>query len=286
MDDHSNEQQKLVKELNDHVQKYPINLAFPASIQSKVKKENNKGEKNVGSVRTDKDLINLRLLESGVLFDDGQNLGEATISLSNFVSRMKETGFYNDVQVNISHDPEQNDSTNDSDDLNAKSSNDSVRRNIPSIPCKLNVILDEKKWYHVYIGGGIKHESMENGGNTYLPKVQFETNASLLNIRGFTDDTKISYSIDQTASADFFLSYNAPLFSLFPKHSPLYNRVLLSSTNGSDIHFSGKAGVHMEDYEWTRSYKQLNRGIQLNVSNRSGISDMVSTSGAVIHLSQ
>lgn len=260
---------KLVRELNDHIQKYPINLTFPASVSRSNNDANDDGKsgKPSNALRTDSEFVNLRLLESGVLFEDGQNLGEVTGSIADFVSDMKQTGCYNNVQVKLSLDK----------DSVLEENRNAETKGGTRLPCKLDVQLDEKKWYKLYIGGGIKHESMEqSSSSSNLPKVQFETNASLINLRGLTDNTTLSYSIDQTASSDLFLSYDAPLFSIFPRYSPLYNFILLSSEKGTETHFNAKAGINMDDYEWTRSYKQFNRGLQLTLSNRPGVADMVS----------
>jgi len=259
---------QLVHELNDHIQNFPINLSFPATVSSSSASDsNNQNKENeLKPLRTDPEFVNLKLLESGLLFDEGQNLGVASASIANFVSTLKGTGCYENVRVKLSLDP--NKDEND-DETNQKTSNESR-----SLPCAINVELEEKKWYKLYIGGGIKQDSLNNTSN--IPKVQFESNASLINLRGLTDNTTLSYSIDQTASTEIFLSHDTPLFSIFPKYSTLYNYILLSQEKGTEPHFNAKAGIHMDDYEWTSSYQQFNRGLQLTMSNRPGVADMVS----------
>lgn len=262
------QREQLVQELNDHIQNYPVNITFPASVSNSDSGNSNSqsNEKKSKPIRTDPEVVNLKLLESGLLFEDGQNLSEASASIADFVSTMKNTGCYDNVQVRLSLD--QNKEVNDDN------SNEGESNKNRALPCSINVELEEKKWYKLYVGGGIKQDSLTNSTN--IPKVQFETNASLINLRGLTDKTTLSYSIDQSAATEIFLSHDTPLFSIFPKYSTLYNYVLLSQEKGTEPHFSARAGIHMDDYEWTSSYKQLNRGIQLIMSNCPGVPDMVS----------
>ena len=95
-------QAELEQKLNEHVQGYPLNLAFPANVLSpdtaaaatadnddfasgnKAGGDNaSKEASTTGSApRTTDDFVNHRLLESGVLFDDLQSLGEASAAVA------------------------------------------------------------------------------------------------------------------------------------------------------------------------------------------------------------
>ena len=108
---------------------------------------------------------------------------------------------------------------------------------------RLDILLEEKKWYKLYIGGGIKHDSKDMGLQTLGvgagPKVQFETNISLLNLHGCTDRTTASYAVDQASTTTLTLTHDAPLYSFFSKDGLIQEKVLMSSS-GSRTHGSLK----------------------------------------------
>lgn len=269
--DEDKESEQMVKELNLHAQNIPINLKFPAEVISSEKSD----QKNSGRItRTKAEFVNLRLLESGVLFDDSQTFRESATGVSEFISNLQETGCYDGVKVMYDVGEKEQLLTTETKDATDAGTDQGRSQTAPvntkPLLSSLKVVLDEKKWYKLYIGGGLKQTSLDgidSGSSSNLPKVQFETNASLLNLRGVTDITTMSYSIDQTSDRTMFISHDRPLFSLFPEYSFMYNKCVLAGTRN---HFNVKACYDIDDHEWTRSYKQFNRGIQCTFSNRPG----------------
>lgn len=229
--------EKIQKAFEQYVQDFPINLTFPAKVSS---------TSSSRPPRTNVDLIQHRLLESGVLFSDFQQVDEVTAAVSEFITNMNETGCFNAVQVKLED--------------NGKDSNEEST---------LHVVLNEKKWYKLYVGGGLKQDSIyQTSGDTFLPKVQFETSGTLQNLSGHLDRTSLSYTIDQTSAASMALSHDSPLYSLFPEDSIGYETIL-AMENGSQYNLSCRAILDTVDHEWTRSYKEYQRLLSLRISNKS-----------------
>lgn len=248
--------EQLQRAFNLHVQNYPINLQFPAQVL------NSNPQK---LLKTDKDLVQHRLLEAGVLFDEGgdlQTTGQVTEAVDKFVKNMSHTGCFNAVQVNIG-----NATVNKAEDTDETTSNNSET---------LQVVLDEKNWYRLYVGGGLKHEgivgsSQQGGsGDSLVPKVQFETSASLLNLTGHVDMTQLQYCVDQTSAATLSFLHERPLYSYLPKHGPLYTS-LLTMDKGSQVSLAFRGVLDTLDYEWTRSCKDYQRLVGMRLANVSNV---------------
>lgn len=219
-----------------HVSHYPIQVEFPATVSS---------ASDDTPLRTDKELIQHRLIEAGILFDAPQSIGDLTDITTDFVSLMNKSGCFNAVQVMF-------DSQDDGKE-------------------RLNVVLNERKWYRLYIGGGLKHESLDTFGEASLPKVQFETSGGLLNLSGHLDTTSVQYAVDQTSASTLSFIHERPLYSMLTKGSPAYD-ALLSSSNGSQISIAFRAMLDTLDHEWTRSYKEYQRLLSVRVTNPANIS--------------
>jgi len=228
----------MQEDFSKYVQSFTMNLPFPAKVSS--------ASTNEKPLRTNKDLVQFRLLESGVLFDDLQQVEQVTETVTEFIKNMNQTGCYNAVQVKLE----------DQDD-DGKS--------------KLHVVLNEKNWYRIYVGGGFKQDGIYNstGSDGLLPKVQFESSATLLNLSGHLDKTSLSYTVDQTSSASLTLSHDRPLYSLFAEDSPLYETIL-AMDRGSQFNFNCRAVMDTVDHEWTRSYMEFQRLLSMRISNTAG----------------
>jgi hypothetical protein len=234
-------QQRLQEKFTEHVRDFPINLEFPAQVSSATDKP----------VRTDSDLVQHRLIEAGVYGGghDPKTVKEVTEAAADFISIMNRSGCYNSVQVKVGGTAEEEDQGEE----------------------RLNVVFNEKKWYRLYIGGGLKHTSLEAFGESAFPKVQFETSGGLLNLTGQLDTTSLQYAVDQTSSATLSFSHERPLYSVLMENSPL-QELLLTSRNGSQASIAFHAVLDTLDHEWTRSYKEYQRLLSLRVANMSNIS--------------
>ena len=239
------------------VQRYGLNILFPAKVVSKKKDDEGKTQ----SIRTDKDLINARLLENGILFEDIQSLPEIQEGVAKSVENLMLTQAFNSVQIEL-----------DTNKVNNSNSEDGVQPNGSGHPHTLNVILDEKKWYSLYIGGGVKHEGMEEAMNssTKLPMAQFETNVALQNLTGFLDRSFFQYTVDQAANTKVLLSHERPLYSWFPEDSVAAYSILALG-KGSQYSLGLKAFIDTVDFESSRSYQEFQRTIAWRLDNTGNV---------------
>mmetsp|Transcript_15892 Transcript_15892/g.19396 ORF Transcript_15892/g.19396 Transcript_15892/m.19396 type:complete len:610 (+) Transcript_15892:52-1881(+) len=295
-------QQLLNQKLADHVSSYPIKLLFPARVYSSdssseissddnttkivndsddtITNANAKNEKP-SFLRTSEDLINYRLLETqGLEFfelqgdNDGENknkndkkeknnngssmtLAQVTESLHEFVRDLQSSNCYESVHVVLGN---KNDSK-DHQSTNGKGAG-------AGSPKTIDVHLKEKNWYKLYVGGGIKHDGIvsTSGSTGMLPKVQFESSASLINVTGLTDISQFSYSVDQTSTPSLSLTHTRPLYSLFNDESTIGNSIL-NFNNGSKLGITFKGTVDTLDFEQTRSSKDHIQSIGVNIAN-------------------
>ncbi len=253
----------LGKKLQHHTQSFPIKLIFPANIYGVEKSNESTEQEQTGpsenaSLRTNKDFINYRLMETDIdlVSEESNPLAAVNESLRDFVSDLEGTGCYDSVQVVIGR-------------LKDSPSASDARQ--------LDVILKEKNWYKLYIGGGLKQDHNLVSSSGLIPKVQFETSASLVNLSGNTDVTHLNYAIDQTSSPTISFTHTRPLYSLLS--GGISDRVL-NMDQGSKIGVTMKAEVDTIDYEHIRSSKDHVQKLGVKVSNTTSGS---SSSG---HLSE
>jgi hypothetical protein len=300
-------QQRMIQHLNalkaQYFGEYSMPLNFPARVTSV---EDSNGDSDV-SLRTDKDFINARLLEAGLPLGGGiPELTPTSIdkmtsldhnnAVTRFMHDLEGTGCYDAVQVYVGN--------------NASSYNRDQSPNSFDVTVRLK----EKKWYKLYIGGGVNSEDLSSVGGTSgggglvgtaaagMPKLQFETSASLLNITGFADVSTASYSVDQTGATSFKFMHDRPLCSWFPKYGAVYESLMPPDPTSIDTktreeyneqhpnaidenqvfasdnaQFSLGGGSHTTlgihalfdevDYESTRSYKEFTRSIGIRLAN-------------------
>ena len=220
---------------------YPIHI-------SKINIENEE------KLRTTSSYIHSVLNEEGIQIkefyeeDDAgpMTLGEVATALSSACAKLRDSGLYESVIFDIGC------LKGDSGESDAV---------VDTGLAQINVKLEEKKWYKIYIGAGVKqqgngfsmNESAQLGA---LPMGQFESSASLSNIRGCTDTTNFSYTVDQASTPTFLISHDAP-----------------SQIEVDDlIHSSLRCLVDTMDFEHARSYKEFQRSISYRLSNSRSLS--------------
>eukprot|EP00934_Nitzschia_sp_Nitz4_P009150 Nitzschia sp. Nitz4//scaffold211_size37880//4419//5990//NITZ4_007699-RA/size37880-processed-gene-0.7-mRNA-1//-1//CDS//3329541958//9140//frame0 len=218
---------------------YPVNLLFPAKVSTKDKSK---------SLKTNKDLINARLLENGILFEDLQSLPQLQGGVLQVTENLMRSGCFDNVQIQVIN----------SDD--------------PEHPQGLDVILEEKNWYSLYIGGGVKHEGMEEAFNsaTRLPKAQFECSTTFPNLTGNLDQTMFRYTIDHTSASTFLFSHERPLYAWLADDSPI-TEAILALPKGSQYHLGFRSVIDTLDYEWTRSYNEYQRYVACRLDNKGRV---------------
>ena len=307
-------QAEIEQKLNEHVQSYPLNLAFPANVLSpetaaatttststsdaaaddtanpsggggdNATSSNSKNNK-ADAPRTTEDFVNHRLLESGVLFDDLQSLGEASAAVARFVDNMNRTGCYDAVQVAIGRPapPAAAAAADEEVEVEADAKSQVERRH-------LDVVLTEKRWYKLYVGGGIKHEGIVGGSSSgssieQLPRVQMETSAGLLNFTGCADVTSAEYTVDQTGATTLGLSHDRPLFSCFQPYSALSNLILTHPLlNGSNTALRLTERMDTVDWECARSSRDRTRSVGVKVCNMGHVAVPESSRDAYVGL--
>lgn len=322
------QQQQMMEKLNQlkaqYVSDYSLPLNYPANVTSLLDASDDntsdasKSKQNEPSLlRTDQDFINARLLEAGVPLGGGvpdltptsqskMTITDHNASIARFIHDLEGTRCYDAVQVYLGNNNEVSTSGNQDDGATSTDSFD------------VTVRLKEKKWYKLYIGGGVNSEDLSSFGGTsgmgntlggpggaalgILPKLQFETSASLLNLTGFADVSTALYSVDQTGASSFKFTHDRPLCSWLPKHSSIRewlmppdprlidpeernasngqsadsvdeNQVFVADDaqyslgGGSHTSLGIHAMVHDLDFESTRSSKEFVRSIGVRLAN-------------------
>lgn len=302
---HAKRQQQMAQRLNEfkaqYVAEYKMHLSYPAQLEA-LDDDNDGVTKS--KLRSDRDFINARLLEARLPLGGGvpdvtptspsqMTLFEHSEAATRFVHDLEGTGCYDTVQVFLGN------STNGEGGQNGNAIDVTVK-------------LKEKNWYKLYVGGGVNSEdlsSLGDGGDAgglgslgvggSLPKLQFETSASLLNITGFADVSTASYSVDQTGASSFKFIHDRPLCAWLPKQNAFYEwlmprdpslidaseREQQSNTEmneqqvfvSDDAQYSLGGGSHTTlgvhalidelDHESTRSCKEFSRSIGLRLAN-------------------
>mmetsp|Transcript_26855 Transcript_26855/g.58934 ORF Transcript_26855/g.58934 Transcript_26855/m.58934 type:complete len:590 (-) Transcript_26855:73-1842(-) len=283
-------QQEQQNQFMAFVQRYGINVQFPARVLAKQKddndsKNNSSNENNTPkNVKTDKDLINARLLENGILFENLQSLSQLQEGVAKAVDNLMRTQAFHSVQIELDKNHDNNGkNTNESDD---EQQQQGQSESASAYTNTFNVILDEKNWYSLYIGGGIKHEGMEEAMNstTKLPKAQFESSLTLSNLTGYLDRSFFQYTVDQAANARVMLSHERPFYTWFPENSGAAHAIL-GLGKGSQYSLGLRALIDTADFESSRSYQEYQRtiGCRLDNTGNVGRSDMapVTEPGAI-----
>jgi len=292
---------QLQEQKANYVSNYDLPLNYPANVVASVSNadDNSSGSSSKSSLRTSSEFINARFLEAGLSFDGStttsSNIGKSSsnnnnkstlanhsMSINRFINNLEGTGCYDAIQVHLSP---------------SSSSDNGITNDV-------TVQLKEKNWYKLYIGGGVNSDDLSSFSNTsstttgnviQLPKVQFETSASLLNLTGYTDVTSASYIVDQTGSTNFKLIHDRPLISYLNKDSAVRRWLMPAHPNDSvvttkqneignelesqiyDIDIGGgtqtSLGIHATfhdvDYESTRSYKEYIRCLGVRLANHA-----------------
>ncbi|KAL3766522.1 hypothetical protein ACHAWU_000317 [Discostella pseudostelligera] len=330
--------EQLQQRKAEFVSKYSLPLNYPAKVHGLAATADNDAttaeEEAATSTRTSSQFINARLLEVGVPLghsnssSNSSSLAKHSVAIGKFIRDLEGTGCYDAVQIHLDRASSNNNNNiaarkhqqqqspeNDNDDDDGSSSSYNV-----------TVKLREKKWYKLYIGGGVNSDyndpttyssfspssilggtnnsttsnanTNNNNFSTFLPKLQFETSASLLNLTGYADISSASYIVDQTGNASFKLVHDRPLVSLLseknngwlyrwlmpnPVGGGAFNdnddddddpSIMMMTVNsftggGSQTSLGLHAAFHDVDYESTRSSKEYVRSMGVRLANHS-----------------
>lgn len=269
---------------SDYVSKYQVQLSFPAVVLAAATAATSSGDQSTASSagtdastnnnkvpKTSHELIQMRLLEAGVQFEAPVTLGETVESLDAFCRDLEKTGCFNRVAVQIGGGRE--DGTSRPPVVNEETGKSPVKAE------QLHVVLDEKDWYRLHLGGGVKAqellqqpemtESSANGGP--LPvAAELEASAGVRNLAGVLDQSSLSYRLDTKGISSWTVLHERPLYTFLP--SP-WRESLLETTTGSRFALTAKAALDTMDYEYTRSYKEYQRLVSVQLSNQHSLRD-------------
>lgn len=242
------EAERMQRNFEHHASEFNVNLKFPANVTS--------SDKQKKPLRTKTDLIQIRLLEAGVSYEEPLPVAKAAERLSRFVTNMEQTGCFETVKVEIDQmEPA----------TAAAAAEESQSPN--TFPTQeLNVILKEKNWYRLYVGGGIRNDMQaESGqGGSLLAKTQFETTGGLTNLTGHLDITALQYTVDATSNSRWDFQHIRPLDSVVPDLVEYF-------MDAGKCSLGVYAALDSLDYEWTRSYKERQRKLSMRVSNHGQV---------------
>ncbi|KAL7528734.1 hypothetical protein ACHAXR_004718 [Thalassiosira sp. AJA248-18] len=315
--------------------------AAAAATDDDVVTNDNDAQRRINNRRTSSDFVNARLLEAGLPLggtpssssgdsndssgDDGARLSSSSSSLAQhivstqrFIRDLEGTGCYDAVQIHIG---------NSHDDGDGQKAAATSQQSAAAAANNVTVQLQEKKWYKLYIGGGVNSDDLSSLGGTttssssnassslgsslsgvgtatgLLPKLQFETSASLLNLTGFCDISSASYLVDQTGSSSFRFVHDRPLVSYLSRRGALYDWLMpqdprtvaneddngdgnnVSTLEEGDVYINDDsqysmgggshtslglhATFHDVDCESTRSTKEFVRSVGLRLANHA-----------------
>lgn len=254
---------------SEYVSKYEVQLSFPAVVLAAVsgqggtvESSDNKATTNSKKPpKTSNELIQMRLLEAGVLFEVPVSLGETVQRLDAFCQDLEKTGCFNRVSVEVGGEK--------------TSLDDETGREV--VEQQVNVVLDEKDWYRLHLGGGVKAQEllqqpeMTESGQGPLPlAAEMEVSAGMRNLTGCLDQTSIAYRLDTKGIGSWTLLHERPLYTFLP--SP-WREALLETATGSRFSLTAKAVLDTHDYEYTRSYREYQRLMSVQLSNQHSLRD-------------
>ena len=264
---------------SEYVSKYEIQLSFPAVVLKAVSDENASGtvEAQGGSSsttsgaatsgpqksapKTNNELIQMRLLEAGVQFETPVSLGETVERLDAFCQDLERTGCFNRVAVELGGGGGGNTTTNEQGQQVMEQT--------------VNVLLDEKNWYRLHLGGGVKAQELlqqpEMSEQGPVPiAAELEATAGIRNLAGVLDQSSIAYRLDTKGIASWTLLHERPFYTFLP--SP-WREAVLETATGSRFALTAKAALDTLDYEYTRSYREYQRLVSLHLSNQHSLHD-------------
>jgi len=224
--------------LQQFAEHYHLQFSFPWTIECN---------------RTDPKLIHWRLRDAGVVYSTPTTLGDTAESVSRFIADLESSDCFKSVRVELG----------------------------PSVPSheqgdlarQLKVVLDEKQWYKVYIGGGLKRDAFQQPNTMltsttvtesgFLPTADLETTVGLRNIFGCLDTTEFHYSLDTRSQVTSSIQHKRPLYTMLP---PALHDFVLNQGNGSKITFCSRLLWDTLDWDLTRGYRELQRLASVSVS--------------------
>ena len=236
-------QQQLA--VQQFVSKYEVQLEWPAEVVTK------NGLRN----RTNADLIQHRLLEAGIVYDAPVTTGKVYEIANDFIRDLEASDCFHSVGVEIGRAP-----------------SDVPAPDASSPPRRLLVHLNEKNWYRLHAGAGLKADMFgTNSTSSYqqlatdavMPPAELEVSAALRNLAGCLDTTEIQYKLDTFNIGAWKLSHKRPLYTILPGGLGAH---LLDTSIGSQHTFHAQAALDTIDTDWISSYKLFQRYLSVEMA--------------------
>lgn len=233
--------------VQQYAAQYPIQLQWPAVVKGKN-----------GLLRTDNDLLQHRLLESGLLYDIPIATADAVVAATNFIAHLESSDCFNSIHVELGGGGNEDSAALDQE---------------TNVPVRsILVTVDEKKWYRLHAGAGLKTDGWlgGSGSNTastdsFLPTAEMEISVGLRNVAGCLDRTDVQYAVDTHNIGAWGITHIRPLYTVLPEF--LSDQLLLDQvTNGSQWALTAKASLDTVDHTLVSSYQQFQRLISLKAA--------------------
>jgi hypothetical protein len=260
-------QRQQAERFRRYAMDYSLQVEFPAKV--KAKSAGDAASTASKPLRTDNDLIQHRLLEAGLLYEVPVTAADTLAATSTFCADLERTGCFNGVQVQLGKA-----NTTNAPDESTETTN----------TAGVTVTLDEKQWYRLHAGGGVKTDGWLSGKggsaastatteqlqHGFLPVAEFDASVGLRNVTGHLDTTDLQYTLDTRQMAAWSLRHARPLYTVLPDS---LQELVLSSANGSQYSVQAAAVLDTQDYEWTKSYKEFQRLLSVTVSNHHSVTN-------------
>lgn len=250
-------EEELQRTMMNHLKQYSIRLKPTATTVVSSSSASSKNNNNNNNLRTRNEFVQQRLMDAGVFLSSSSSrlsLEEVSNRLSDFIRGMEGTGCYEEVKVMLH--PSNDDTSNDD------SNNTSSREQ------ELKVMLKEKAWYKVYVGGGLKGDPLTSGSDLGHTKVQLESTIGLRNLTGTCDMTEVSYAVDQTSTPSFHMTHHWPLLALGnTTTNNTITQYLQRWRGGQPWHAQLQASMDTLDHLHTRSCRERMSKLELKVAS-------------------
>jgi hypothetical protein len=285
------QQRQQAERFRRYAMDYSVQVEFPARVEAKdtpsststtststtASTTSTRSSKSI--LRTDNDLIQHRLLEAGLLYEVPVTAADTLAATSAFCADLERTGCFNGVTVQLGGTSSESDAARAAR-ARAAADGSSELSSSNNNTAGVTVTLDEKKWYRLHAGGGVKTDGWLGGGaakagaaelkgSGFLPVAEFDASVGLRNVTGHLDTTDLQYTLDTQSIASWSLRHARPLYSVLP--APFNELVLANAGKGSQYAVTAAAVLDTVDYEWTRSYKEFQKLLSVTVGNSHSV---------------
>jgi Omp85 superfamily domain len=251
------QQQQQQRAVQTFAGNYEIQLEWPAKVMSI-----NNGSSS-STVRTSNELIQHRLMESGILYDVPITTGDVVTAASQFIANLERSDCFHTMHVEIGRPSSPPPISATVEEEQSSSRNDGG----PPLRC-IHIRLEEKKWYKLHAGAGLKTDGWLGGSSStttsssspttdaFLPMAEMELRAGCRNIAGCLDRTDLQYTVDTHNIGTWSITHARPLYTVLPT---ILSDALLVRPTGSQYGFAARAALDTSDHIAVSSFHEYQR---------------------------